>query len=346
VAFARTARSIALSSLIAVALYLSGLLVMLTPLPILHASAARGRWAGIAVAFISLAAVAMLYFFLYPAGAAAPLSGIASYIPIPGEGLAGFVPLGSMRVMGVVYFAFFALIALALGEGARFRWGITRWGGVALLTGIFVVLAAAGMASLGGMGRFFQSADSYIKFVVNQVVEANAQSGAASTQLTLLAEHADEVVTFVVRMIPSLVFVFVLITVAVNLVIGRRLIRGHHQFSHVHNVARFKLPDLMVWAVIAAGIIFFADRYVVHAVWPAVVALNCIVSLAALYFFQGLAVTVYLLQGIRFPLFRTLAYVAMVIFLQAASVAMVVIGVADVWVDFRLRRWRAMHHQS
>ncbi|MFA4875679.1 MAG: DUF2232 domain-containing protein, partial [bacterium] len=86
--------------------------------------------------------------------------------------------------------------------------------------------------------------------------------------------------------------------------------------------------------------------YVVHAVWPAVVALNCIVSLAALYFFQGLAVTVYLLQGIRFPLFRTLAYVAMVIFLQAASVAMVVIGVADVWVDFRLRRWRAMHHQS
>lgn len=344
--FAGTARSIVLSSLIAAVLYMSGLLVLVTPLPLIYVSAARGRWAGFAAAALSLAAVCAIYLALYPSGGAAAASGLATYLPIPGEGLAGFMQHGSLRVIGIGYFAFYVAVALALGEGARFRWSVSRWGGIGLLAGGCVIAAVSSWLLASGGSAILQGIDAYVKFVVNQIVEANAASGAASTQAALLADHADEVTAFILQMMPSLVSVFAIFAVVVNLVIGRRLIKNHHPFSHVHNVARFRLPDVMVWAVIAAGVSFFGDRYAAHTGWLSLVALNCIIVLGALYFFQGLAVTVYLLQGIRFPLLRTLAYVAMIIFLQAASVMLVLLGVADVWVDFRLRRWRALHHQS
>jgi uncharacterized protein YybS (DUF2232 family) len=339
--FLRQARGSAVAALISFALYFSGLLIMLTPLPILYAWVARGRLAGAAAAAVSLAAIAAAYLFLLQAVGGEGLP----YMLIPGQGLAGELPLHFIRVAGIGYFAFYVAMAVALAEGARRRWEVGRWGLVTLAASVAVLLAIALYAALTGFAQVVEGLRSYALLVINEVIKANEAAGAAS-QASFLAGRAEAAASFFVGIMPALAFVFTAIAVAVNMAVGRRLIRAHHAFSHVHNMARFRLPDWFIWGVIAAGCAFFADQYLVHAGWPGTVAMNCLICLAALYFFQGMAVVVYFLQGVRFPLFRTLAYVAMIFFLQAVGPALMAVGIVDVWVNFRLRRWKSLHHHS
>lgn len=344
--YIRSAKSVVFAAFIAAALYLSGFLVILTPLPLVYASASRGRWAGIGASLLSLIAISALYLLLFKAGAGTANTGIAAYLPIPGEGLIGFMPLEFLRTLGIGYFIFFAVVAIALSEGARHHLDLLKWGSLALFAGVTVIFVIAVIAAKGAAGSLVDGAALYIRFVVDEVIKVNATSNNTTTQIQLLTDHADEVVAFVMKILPSLLLVYALVAVVLNMIIGRRLIRSHHLFSHVHNVARFRLPEAIVWGLIAAGLAFFADSYMFHKGYVAAVGFNAAIVFGALYFFQGLAVAVYFLQGIKFPFLRTVVYVAMIIFVQATFITFVILGVADIWVDFRARRWRAMHQNS
>lgn len=339
------ARMTAAAALIAVVLYFSGLLVMLTPLPILYASVVRGRTQGIIAALIAGIAVAGLYLVAVPASGAA-VSGPLAWLPLPGQGLEGFFPVAFLRAAGIGYFAFYAATALVLAEGAFRRWDLPRWGGTALAAGLAVIAAIAGWALWTGAPGITGGVRSFVLSAIQQVAEANRAAGGESGQVAFLAERAEEVATAMLGLLPSIIFALALFAVVVNIIVARRLIRGRHVFAHVHNVARFRLPDAVIWGLIASGVLFFIDRYALQSGGLATVALNGLIAFGALYFLQGMAVIVYFLQGVKMPLLRTLAYVAMLIFIQTVSLALVVVGVADVWVDFRLKRWRTVHHKE
>ncbi len=338
-------RMTAAAAMIAVVLYFSGLLVMLTPLPILYASVVRGRLHGIVAALVAGVAVAALYIVAVPAGGAAA-TGPLSWLPLPGQGLEGFFPVAFLRAAGIGYFAFYAATALMLAEGAFRRWDLPRWGGAALAVGLAVIAAVAGWALWSGATGLEGGVRSFVLSAIQQVAEANRAAGGEAGQIAFLADRADEVATALLGLLPSIVFALALFAVVVNIIVARRLIRGHHVFAHVHNVARFRLPDAVIWGLIASGALFFIDRYAVHGGALATVGLNGLIAFGALYFLQGMAVIVYFLQGVKMPLVRTLAYVAMLIFLQTVSLALVAVGVADVWIDFRMKRWRTMHRRE
>lgn len=341
--FPQHMKGVVLGAAIAVVLYASGLLVIFTPLPLLSVMVTRGRRDGWAAALAAAALVAGVYAFLLFGTTAG--SGGAPALPVPALSLATFYAPSSLWIMGVGYFAFFAAIAVALGEGVHRRWGLVRWGGVALLAGLvcFAPIAAAAFlpnaTSAGGGIR------GYLLQLVGEIAAMNAQSGGAAN-LAFLADNAGEVVALMLGIAPSCLFVFALLVVVLNMLVGRRFLRGRHAFAHVHNVARFRLPDAAVWSIVVAGAAFFVDGYFLHTGTIKTAALNALIAFGALYFFQGLAVVVYFLQGIRAPLLKTLAYVAIIFFFQTIGMLIVAIGVADVWADFRLRSWRARHHTS
>lgn len=341
--FLQRTKGVALGAAIAVALYASGLLVIFTPLPLLSVMVTRGRRDGWAAAIAASALVAGVYALLLFGTSAG--SGGAPALPVPALGLATFYAPASLWIMGVCYFAFFAAIAVALGEGVHRRWGLVRWGGVALLAGLvcFAPIAAAALLpnALSGGGGI----RGYLVQLVGEIAAMNAQSGGVAN-LAFLADSAGEVVALMLGIAPSCLFVFALLVVVLNMLVGRRFLRGRHAFAHVHNVARFRLPDAAVWSIVVAGAAFFADGYLLRTGTIKTAALNALIAFGALYFFQGLAVVVYFLQGIRAPLLKTLAYVAIIFFFQTIGMLIVAIGVADVWADFRLRSWRARHHTS
>lgn len=336
------ARSIAGAAVMAVALFVSGLLTMLTPLPILFVSVVRGRRWGVVTALIAVLAVAVLYVVAVPAGTESALS----WLPLPGQGLEVFFPHLFLRVAGIGYFAFYGVVALALAEGAHRRWDLSRWGGAALVAGLGVLGAIAIWTVAVSHLDIFSGVKTFIVTAIQQVASASEAAGTESSQLAYLSDRAEDVARTFAGLLPALVFAMALFAVAINIVVARRVIRTRHAFSHVHNVARFRLSDGVIWGLIASGILFFADQYGLHQGVLATISMNGLLVFGALYFLQGLAVVSYFLQGMRSPLMRTLAYVTMLIFIQTVSLALVVVGVADVWVDFRLRRWRNLHQHQ
>ena len=178
-----------------------------------------------------------------------------------------------------------------------------------------------------------------------ELARVNQDAGGGG-HLALLADRKEEISSFLLSIMPSIIFVFTLLVVVLNLLVGRRFLKSRKAFNHVNNVARFRLPDILIWGVIGGGVAFFAGRYMLRLALLDALAINVLIGLAALYFFQGLAIIAYFLQGVRFPLFRMLAYLAIIFFFQVLSVVIIGLGLADVWVNFRLRRWRARHHES
>lgn len=331
----RTARAVAVSAVISVALYLSGILVMLTPLPLVYVTTERSRRGGVVATAIALAVVAT-----FSAVAISSPGMLGGALAVPASSLANFFPTPFLWFASVGYFGFFAAVALALGEGALRCWGVVKWGGLALGLGLAVlalIALAGGMVGPAAGGGL----KGYLIEIVGQIAAAGEASGNAD--LSLLAGNRDEIVAFMMGIAPSIVFVFVLFTVVLNMLLARRFIRGRHAFAHIHNAARFRLPDLCVWAIVAGGIAYFADAHFLRVGVLKVAALNVLIAFGALYFLQGLAVVVYFLQGVRTPLLKVATYVMLVLFFQKIGMLIVAIGVADVWIDFRLRHWRARH---
>jgi hypothetical protein len=339
----QSSKAILVSALLTCVLYFSGFLVILTPLPLMYATVVRGRDAGIFAAALSAVCVAAVYLFAIPLTGAA--SGTISYLPAPGLGLAGFMPTGFLPTFGIGYFAFFAAIAFALSWGAVRRLPLATWCGYALLAGTAAMASFIVAAKIFCEGSLIQGASSYILHVLNEVVSTNESSGFQSAQLMFLVDNTDRVAHSILEVLPALAFVYSVIAVAINAVLGRKFIKARNQMAHVPSVIRFRLSDWLIWALIASGALFFLNSYFVHSAPIRTAALNGLISMGVLYFLQGMAVTVYFLQRIRFTLVRTIAYIAIIIFLQTVSIALVVLGIADVWADFRLRHLRMQHQE-
>lgn len=336
---------IALGVLLSVVFYVSGLLVILTPLPFLYVFLSCDRKNGLVAMLFSSALIVGNYVFLLQGGVAESLS-FMKYIAVPGSGMTGFFSPNLVTLAGIGYYTFFLTIAFVLSEGAARRFDLLKLGGFALLSGLFVITLFVVAIDLTGAVDGIASVRSQAKLVIAEVVKFNQVAGQNSNEMSFISGHVDEIANFFIGLIPSLIFVFSLLTVVVNLLIGRRIIRVKHAFSHIHNVARFRLPDIMVWMVIVSGMAFFASRYATAMGWLQMPSANLLITMAALYFFQGLAVVVYFLQKVRFPFFKTLAYLALVFFFQSVSLVVVMVGLADVWVNFRLRNFKAKHQQS
>lgn len=95
----------------------------------------------------------------------------------------------------------------------------------------------------------------------------------------------------------------------------------------------WKAPELMVWALIAAGFsVVFLEGL------PGIFALNVLVILLPVYFLQGLAVIDCFFRRKAFsPVFRGVGYV-LVTLINPLPLVVTGIGVFDLWADFRKPR--------
>jgi hypothetical protein len=338
-----SSKAILISALVTCALFFSGFLVILTPLPLMYATVVRERDAGIYAVVLSAICVAAVYLFVLPQSGAA--TGALAYLPAPGLGLAGFMPAGFVPMFGIGYFAFFVAISFALSWGAVKRLPLTTWCGYALLAGAGAIVVFIMTAKLFCDGSLIGGAKAYILHVLDEIVDANQSSGFQSAQLMFLTDNTERVVHSILEVLPALVFVYAVIAVAINAVLGRKFIKARNSMVGVPSVIRFRLSDWLIWALIASGGLFFLNSYFVHSAPLRTAALNGLIGMGVLYFLQGMAVTAYFLQRIKFTLVRTIAYIAIIIFLQTVSVVLVVLGIADVWADFRLRHLRMQHQQ-
>jgi uncharacterized protein YybS (DUF2232 family) len=97
--------------------------------------------------------------------------------------------------------------------------------------------------------------------------------------------------------------------------------------------AKWRAPELLIWALIAAG---FAAAFSIGTVQT--VATNVLIILLPVYFLQGLAVVEYFLSRKGWSLlWRSCSYL-MLLLINPLPVIVTGVGVFDLWADFRKPR--------
>jgi uncharacterized protein YybS (DUF2232 family) len=141
----------------------------------------------------------------------------------------------------------------------------------------------------------------------------------------------DALRTYIPKILPGLLVSGILTITWLNLALGNLLLqRKDKGLSPWPEYNAWKLPDPLVWLVILGGITVF--------LLPAplsTMGLNVLIICTTLYFFQGLAIILSLLDRWSVPrLIRALIYA--LIFIQTYGIILLsFLGLADVWADFR-----------
>jgi uncharacterized protein YybS (DUF2232 family) len=135
------------------------------------------------------------------------------------------------------------------------------------------------------------------------------------------------------KVLPSLFFIMVIGTVWQNMIAGNWLLKKNTGYAPWPSFHQWRLPDWLVWGVVLAGITSLLLSGALN-----ILALNLLLILGVLYFFQGLAVTGSLLVKWSVPpLLQAVIY--FLFFFQVYGIfLLIILGLIDVWVDFRKSR--------
>lgn len=261
--------------------------------------------------------------FLYRWG-----TGVGLWLPatvgVMGSALCGYLGLTAT----LPFLLLLLLMGILLANGMRAGWSLER----TVLTpavALFVVGAGMFVAGLeGGEGGYVAALEKDVQSAVSEVVR---EFVADSPERSLLEHSLLAAVPTVVRLIPGAVFSSLLVIAWLNIMGARRYIFMHKlPWPSWGDWTAWKAPEQLVWGVIAAGFALLAPRFEIR-----MVALNILLVLGTVYFFQGLAVATFYFEKWKTPRFVRGIVLAFFLLQQFVTLGVMLFGFFDVWLDYR-----------
>ena len=282
-----------------------------------------------------------------------PVIGIFSYVLIPAPVLFYRLKLGR-QAGGIIAGAAFFLIVIANGglsvhvfvalELLVAGFIIGELLSVRLSIEKTILYACAGTIGTGIAGVFFYSSVSHtsIHSLASEYITNNLNLALTLLERMEMPEKdrfelqgAFEILrVMLIRVLPALSVISSLFMVWANILIARPLLRlrgvPHTDFGPL-NV--WKTPDFFVWAAIGCGVVALIPMDPDSAV--KIIALNSLLVLIVIYFFQGIAIMSHFFEKKGFSrAFKVFAF-CMIALWQALFLVVAAIGFFDLWVNFR-----------
>ena len=149
--------------------------------------------------------------------------------------------------------------------------------------------------------------------------------------LVQLGFAVEELRRIIPTVLPGILLCTVVIAVWINLLLSASIIaRLQPDKTPWKKYSQWRLPDKLVWVLIAAAVLLLLGMEKTSQV-----ATGMLLVTALLYFFQGLAVFIHLLEKWKIPVYlRVLIY--LILILQSYGLIILMFaGLADVWFNFR-----------
>jgi len=165
---------------------------------------------------------------------------------------------------------------------------------------------------------------------LKQAVTIYEKSGVTGEDLELIKHSMATAADLLQRLYPALVTALLIVIAGCNLVLIKKTTVKSAPLLVVGDFSTFRNPDLLVWVLITAGCSLLLPESQITT--P---ALNILLVITLLYFFQGMAVISALISKHSVPaMVRILLYIMLII--QPYLLTLVAgIGLFDLWVDFR-----------
>jgi uncharacterized protein YybS (DUF2232 family) len=236
--------------------------------------------------------------------------------------------LGLGLGLSVPYFLALVAMGTVMGHGMRQEWPTGKVVGLSGLVVVAIVgmlLAFAYVETHGEMVRLLE------QDLQNAISGTLKQLGSPSTETQAVESALLAAVPVIVRTIPGILVASALGIGWINMLVARRYCRAMAlQWCLREDLKLWKAPEFLVWFVIAGGFMLLLP-------WGglSIYGLNLLIVLGTVFFLQGLAIVSFYFDKWKMPLLaRSLIYA--VLFLQQfASMLTAVVGLFDIWFDFR-----------
>jgi uncharacterized protein YybS (DUF2232 family) len=227
-----------------------------------------------------------------------------------------------LGMFGIIGFFMPELLLRGIGGSRAIFW--TTAANLVVFTVGFIAYSAASGINLQGL------ISTEISGSLKQAVDLYEKGGVTGEDLELIKRSMSTAADMLQRLYPALVTVMLVAIAGVNLVLLRKVTTKTAIHLSIGDFSTFKNPDLLVWILIASGSLLLLP--VAAITTP---ALNLLLIVIMLYFFQGMAVISALITKHSVTtLLRILLYTMLII--QPYLLALVAgIGLFDLWVDFR-----------
>ena len=313
-------------------LYMSGLFVLWTPLPLLYRLGKTGPTPYLVSALISLCGIAALYWFLLPT---LDDEGSRQFLAVPALGLYEHFGRGVVQGVALIYFSYFAAMAGSLGWSHLRRHTIDQTFWRAIIIPVVMGLVAIWLLAKGLQLSVLNEARGYLLYLLDEVIALGSRTGITGQEVLFLKEHREAIATTVLQMIPAALIIGTLFTAWCNVLAARWWFPKGPLFRHLGSLSRWKLGDQWVWGLIVAGAAYVAHIYLLEQDWLGSVAANILWVYGALYFLQGLAIISFYLSKRRSFILRVLVYGILILFFQVMAILVTVLGLLEIWFNFR-----------
>ncbi len=330
-------------------LYVSGVFVLWTPLPLLYRYSRNGGVAFAASLLIAILGLLLLYMALLQGSGAEP-GAWERWFPLPGFGFRGYFGNKVVLGFGLLYFSYYAAIAGLLGWMEEKRYSLERSFGIAIFAPLIGMALVVLVFALANEIDVMAQARNYMLHVLDNIIKVGTPAGLSGEDLRFLQTRREDIAQQVLRMLPAGAVIGTLVTVWGNVLLARLWSlrfdkkRSVPLFHHFGSLTKWRMVERFVWVPIVAGAVYFLDVYLISGSGGdqgvlAIGASNILWVCGAIYFFQGLAIVAYFAQSRRSIVTKVLIYGALIFFFQVLALFVAALGLFDVWFNFRKRNF-------
>lgn len=209
-------------------------------------------------------------------------------------------------------------------------------GSLALAGGWAVVLAILSIGSeISAYGQLIGTLDEGIV----EALEYYRQSETISAETLVILEATLYRMKVVVPIImPAVLGSLVMLLVWFTMVTGNLL------FSRVGHPApwtgyrNWQLPEKLIWVAIGTGVFALLPLQPVRNI-----GINCLILLSIIYCFQGFSIAVFFMNKWNVPILLRSFFYVMIVFQSFGTILLLILGIADIWFDFRKIKPSAGH---
>ncbi|CAN2042042.1 YybS family protein [Candidatus Magnetomoraceae bacterium gMMP-15] len=196
-------------------------------------------------------------------------------------------------------------------------------------TGIIIILglAASQMSSYG--------ITSLASDFIRNIPKIYKEMGVPEEEILIISQYMEKVLYYFIGSLPALFISYILLVVWFNLIMACRILQVKKLYCPDFGALnKWQTPDSLVWAVIAFGLCLLLP--VKNLV---IFGLNGIIVFTIIYFFQGIAIISFYFEQKQLSGIHKVCFYSLIVFMWQILIPMLaVLGLFDVWGDFRKLR--------
>ncbi|HBG05303.1 MAG: hypothetical protein A2075_20690 [Geobacteraceae bacterium GWC2_58_44] len=301
----------------------------------------QGRILDVVKGSVATATLFLAFFFL-------PVIGMFPGVFAPAPGV--FYALKNGRKTGIALVAATSALLAAVADPAAVVIYLLQAGVMSLALPEFLIRLKGGARSvvytvainlvliLAAAAFYGFATDTDLHAKVAQGVEASIaqtatfyeKAGVKGDDLKALQESMHQAGALIVTIYPALVTVALGVMASLNLWLLSRIASRVRLPVYLGEFRNYRNPEPLVWLLIAAGFSMLVPYDLVH-----LASLNLLIVICALYAVQGLAVIGHFFRKYTVPKFIRIIGCLLLIFQPFMLLAVAVLGIFDLWGDFR-----------